>query len=159
LHLERADGVLVERGGEDDLRRRAVQRPQHLEAIHTRHLYVEEDEIWPLLLDHPDRLDAVLRLAHQLHAVDPREERPQPIARELLAVDDERADASGRHAAPPARKSIRSRPLTRPPARKSIRSRPLTRRLRRANLSEVGRSRGLLHREPQPYDRAAARAA
>src|SRR5262249_13217957 len=42
----------------------------------------------------------------------------------------------------------------------SVRMPPaVTRRLRRANLSEVGRSRGLLHREPQPHDGAASRAA
>ena len=70
LHLEGADRVLVVGGREHDVRRRPRERLQHLEAVHARHLHVEEDEVGLPLLDHLQRLDAVGRLADHLDAAE-----------------------------------------------------------------------------------------
>ena len=94
------------------------ERPQHLEAVHAGHLHVEEDEVGPLLLDQ-------LRLPRRRPGASPTSSTPpsrarkpaEPVARELLVVDDERAEC------------------------------------------RLARSRGLLHREPQPHDGAPSRAA
>src|SRR5437762_2692323 len=107
--LEGADRVLVVGGGEHDVPRRLAERLQHLEAVHPRHLDVEEDEVRALLLDQPEGLHAVGRLPEEAHVVQAGQETDQAVARQLLVVDDHGADGAHRYAARAGRTGRRSR--------------------------------------------------
>ena len=85
--------MLVERRGKHDqghVRPRDV--PKHFEAVHGRHLDIEEHEI---RLQGPDALDGVLavaELAHDLHVVERGQPEHQPPAGQRLVVDDDGAE-------------------------------------------------------------------
>ena len=99
LHLEGTDRILVVSGGEDDVRRRRAERLQDLEAVHARHLHVEKYEIRSPLGDQLNRFHAVRRIADHVDVAELGEEPAQAVARELLVVDHERANARlGHHA-------------------------------------------------------------
>src|SRR6185369_2419722 len=69
-----------------------------------RHLDVEEHQVGPVPFDRFDGLDAVRRLADDLHSRHLAEEPDQAVPRELLVVDDERTD--GLHQAASGRRSV-----------------------------------------------------
>jgi len=67
VDVERAQGVLVVGGDEDD-RRDAVRAHtlEDVEAVEVRHLDVQEHEVGPQLFDRKDGLTAIPALAHDL---------------------------------------------------------------------------------------------
>ena len=91
------------------MRRRLAERLQHLEAVHPRHLDVEEDEVRALLLDQPEGFHAVGRLPEEAHVVQVGEEADQAVARQLLVVHDHGANGAHRYAAWAGRTGRRSR--------------------------------------------------
>jgi hypothetical protein len=70
------------------------QRVDHVEPVHGRHLHVEEHEVRRVALDDRDRIDAVLALAQQVHALFAIEQLAQARARLRLVVDDQDTDAT-----------------------------------------------------------------
>ncbi len=73
--------------------RLVVDHPtRHLESRQSRHLHVKEYEIGLQTLYRRERLQAVAGLADHLDPVDPAEQIAQLIARELLIVDEYRAE-------------------------------------------------------------------
>ena len=100
VDLERLDRVLIERGDEDDVRRRALVEhpPRHLEAGQPRHLHVEKHHVGLQPVDRRQRLDAVASLSDDLDAADLSEQVAQLVARQLLVVHDHsfRVRLSGR---------------------------------------------------------------
>ena len=91
VHLERLDGVAVERGDEHDVRRAAVldQPVRHFEAVEPGHLDVEKHHFGREALDDADRFQAVARLRDHLHAAHLLEHVAQLFARQLLVVHDD----------------------------------------------------------------------
>ena len=88
--LERADRILVVRGHEDH-RRHALRsdRVDDREAVHPRHLHVEQHQVRRLLANDGDRLASVARFRYGLDAGLTAEQQLQPLARERLVVHDE----------------------------------------------------------------------
>src|SRR5262245_53824083 len=63
VHFERADGMLVVRGDEDDPRASGWREgADHTEPIELRHLHVEEYQVRFLLEQHSDRILAIATL-------------------------------------------------------------------------------------------------
>ena len=91
VHLERLDGMPVEGGDEDDVRRSAVldEPVRHLEAVEAGHLDVEEQDVRRQALDDADRLEAVAGLRDHLDVAHLLEHVTQLFPRELLVVDDD----------------------------------------------------------------------
>ena len=73
------------------------QPPRHLEAGQPRHLHVEEHDVGLQPLDRRQRFDAVAGLADDLDAADLAEQVAELVARQLLVVDEDRAQIH-RHA-------------------------------------------------------------
>ena len=88
MHFERAQRVLVVRGDEDD-RRHGVRADalEHVEAVHLRHLDVEEEDVRPLARDHRRRVDAAALAGDGQLAV-ALDEHAHDLPRERLVVDD-----------------------------------------------------------------------
>ena len=85
--------MLIVGGDEDDERHPlAADRLDDLEAVHLRHLHVEEHELRRVILDRRDGLLAVAALPHDFDVGLAREQRGQALTRERLIVDDERLD-------------------------------------------------------------------
>ena len=96
VNLERADRVRVVRGHEDDGRHVvAVEVLDDVEAVHARHLDVEEDEVGLLALDHLDGARAVGAGADDFDVGLLGEQGGDAVTRQLLVVDDEGADLGG----------------------------------------------------------------
>ena len=92
VHLERLDGVLIERRDENDLRQRlgVEHPPRDFEPGQPGHLDVEEHDVRLQLVDRRQRLDAVAGLTDDLDAADLAEEKPELIARQLFIVNQHR---------------------------------------------------------------------
>ena len=110
VHVERADGVLVISGGEDELGQRrdvflgtgfcgsgavavtvAVDEPlNHGKAVLPGHLDIEKDEIGMVFIDKVDGLNAVRSLGDDVDVADGIEQILQLVAGQLFVVDDER---------------------------------------------------------------------
>ena len=93
VHLEGVDRVLVEGRDEDHL---GVEPglhdpPRHFEPGQPRHLDVEHHQVRLVFFDYVQRLDSVSRLADDLDAAELLEQETQLVARQLLVVDDDRA--------------------------------------------------------------------
>ena len=90
VDLERLDGMLIIRGDEDDVRRRArVEHPaRDLEAGQPRHLHVEEHEVGLQAVDGRQRFHAVARLSDDLDPAQLSEQKSQLIPGQLLVVDE-----------------------------------------------------------------------
>ena len=98
---ERVERVPLERGDEDDRRRRrAADGAGDVEPVERRHLDVEEDEVGVLARDRLQRGGAVVALADEVDVRMRGEERAQPPAGQRLVVDDERADRRRAHDGP-----------------------------------------------------------
>ena len=68
-HLERLQRVLIVGGDEDDERHLVgADRLDHLEAVHLRHLHVEEHEVRRVVVNSGDGLFAVARLRDQFES-------------------------------------------------------------------------------------------
>ena len=99
VDVEGAHRVLVEGGGEDDLRQPVLvldELLEHGESVEAGHLHIEKDEVGLVLADELDGLDAVCALGHDFDAAGGVEQILQLFARELLIVDDERGDGRRR---------------------------------------------------------------
>lgn len=69
VHLEGALQVLVVRRNEDDLRAPfRCERFEQRQPAKLRHLDIEEDEIWPFILDRLKRFDTVRALSDDVDA-------------------------------------------------------------------------------------------
>ena len=108
------------------LRPRLADLLHRPDAVEPRHLEVHQHDVRREPRRLGDRLDAVARLADDLDPLLQAEERAEPLADDLVVVDDEHADraqpsgASSRTVVPaPAAESIASRPPSRR-ARSSI---------------------------------------
>jgi hypothetical protein len=97
VDLERLDGVLVEGGHEDDVRRGLVlhHAARHLEAVEPRHLDVEEHDVRLQPFDGRQRFDAVAGLADDFDAADLAEQVAELVARQLFVVDEHGAQVHG----------------------------------------------------------------
>ena len=100
VDVERADRVLVEGGGKDDLRElfafaQLNQFFEHREAIEARHLDVEKNHVGMMGADEVDGFDAVLALAEHVDAAGGIEEVFKLLAGQLFIVDDEGGDGHG----------------------------------------------------------------
>ena len=92
-HLEGLEGVLIVGGHEDDERHAlAPDRFDDLEAVHVRHLDIEEDELRRVIQDRRHGFLAVTTLAHHLDVGLARQQGRQPLARERLVVHDQGLD-------------------------------------------------------------------
>ncbi len=100
VDVEGAQRVLVVGRGEDHRARslRAELR-QRGEAIHLRHLHIEEKEIRREAAHRFHRRAAIGAAGHHLHVRRIRQQRVQPAARQLLVGGDDGADQHGREAA------------------------------------------------------------
>ena len=106
VDLECLEGMIVMRGDEDDRRclaavrcrgRRvaALERLDDIEAVHVRHLDVEEDEIGILVVDGAERFGSVGALGDDFDVVVLGEQSAHALARELFVVNDCDADLVG----------------------------------------------------------------
>ena len=94
LHFEGADGVLVVRCDEHDHRLMDTgDASQHLEAVLTGHLDVEQEKVGPLVDDRLHGCGPVRGFPHELEVGFLGQHRPQPPAGERFVIDDERADS------------------------------------------------------------------
>jgi len=93
LDLERRDGVLVERRGEDHLRT-VDELLQHLEPVARRHLDVQEQQIRADGVHGSDRRRAVTGFARHGDPRHIRQQVPQLLSRERLVVRDHGADSA-----------------------------------------------------------------
>ena len=75
----------------------AVEELQHLEAVQLRHLDVEEEDVRGEFAHRFHRFEAVGALADDLEVRVGGEQLAQHAARQLLVVDNERADAGRAH--------------------------------------------------------------
>jgi hypothetical protein len=90
MRLERLDRVIVEGGHENDGRHCIHrQRPQHVEAVHPRHLDVQEDEVGLVPADQVQRLAAVAGFGHDIDIVHVLETQFEAATRQRLVVDDQ----------------------------------------------------------------------
>jgi len=95
IHVESLDGVVVESGGEDNVRNFEVAFNEFLEdaeAVETGHLDVEENEIGIVFLDEIDGVEAVFALGQKIDFRKTLEEEREFIARGLFVIDDDGAD-------------------------------------------------------------------
>src|SRR6516225_1605421 len=92
VQLEGLDRVLVVGGGEDYARAAAGQL-QHLQAGQARHLDVHEHEVGVQRADLLDGIEAVLAFADDLDVRMPPQVFADQVARQVLVVDDQRAQA------------------------------------------------------------------
>ncbi len=75
--------------------RAAGDGARRLQAIHARHVDIEEEERRPVRLDHGIDVPAVLHLAHDVElGPQPREARTQLRAQQRLVVGDDGVDAA-----------------------------------------------------------------
>ena len=98
VDLKGADGVLVEGGGEDDLREAGLLVEEFFEdgeAIEAGHLDVEEDDVGLVGADEVDGLDAVGALGEDLDAFGGLEQVEELLAGEGFVVDDEGGEGHG----------------------------------------------------------------
>src|SRR5690606_1659699 len=115
--VERADGVLVVRGHEDDGGRvLRADRLDDLDPAQLGHRDVEEDEVRTLAPDELDGGPAIAALADERQAVRALDQRAQPAARGRLVLRQEGTDGR-RHAGslPIVRQGMRSRTRVPPP--------------------------------------------
>ena len=93
VDVERLDRVLVVGGDENDRHGRLAihQLAGQLEPGQTGHLDVEEHEVGRVAADRVDRFEAVAGLGDDLDAAHLVEDVAQLLARQLLVVDDHRA--------------------------------------------------------------------
>src|SRR5262249_19092975 len=96
LDVERTDRVLVVRGHEDhDWPVNGYGFAKDLEAVEPGHLYIEENEVRPLLIDGDNGRAAIAGFTDDLDLRFLREHREQSPTRERFVVDDERANSFG----------------------------------------------------------------
>ena len=98
IHLEGADGVLVEGGGEDDLGEAGGGVEELFddgEAIEAGHLDVEEDDVGGVGADEVDGFDAVGALGEDVDVAGVFEEVEELLAGEGLVVDDDGVEGCG----------------------------------------------------------------
>ena len=99
VHVEGAQGVVIEGGHEDDQRHaRRADGFDDLESARAGHLYVEKDQVRFQASDGVDRVGAGGALGHQFQPVFGREERAQPLAGQRLVIGDEDTHLAVRHA-------------------------------------------------------------
>jgi len=106
VHLERPHRVLVVGGDKDD-RGSRLEQLEHLEAIETGHLDVEEQQVRRQLSHRRDRLEAVGTLGDDLDFGVRREVLAQQRPGRRLVVDDDGAQPGGRggaHGSPASRR-------------------------------------------------------
>jgi hypothetical protein len=96
--LESADRVLVVCRHEDHCRCALGRGVQHVEAIASRKLHVEEDQVRVEFTNEPDRLRARPRLADQLEVRLEPEQLDDTVTGERFVIHDERAQGPGRDA-------------------------------------------------------------
>jgi len=92
IDLKGADGVLVERGREDDLREGQLPAQEFFEdgeAIEAGHLDIEKDDVGLVLTDELDGFDAVGSVGENVDAASSFEEELELLAGERFIVDDE----------------------------------------------------------------------
>ena len=87
VHVEGADGVLIERGHEHD-GHVAADQLQHLEAVELRHLHVEDQQVRPQVRHGLHRFESVRALGDDVDAGHARQVLADHGARQLLVVHD-----------------------------------------------------------------------
>ena len=98
VHIERLHGVVVEGGGEDDVRDFEFALDEFLEdaeAVEAGHLDVEEDEIGVVLFNEVDGVEAVFSLGEEMDFGEGFEEEGELLAGGLFVVDDDGGDGHG----------------------------------------------------------------
>ena len=89
MDLEGANGVSIVRRHEHHFRQSCrIEVFDDLEAIHSRHLHVEEDEVGLRALDRLDGRRAVGAHGHDVDVGLQAEQRLNAVAAELFVVDD-----------------------------------------------------------------------
>lgn len=96
VHLEGLEGIGVVRGDEDDGGGEGgAHLAQHLEAVHARHLHVQEEHVHRVLAQGLHRLGAAGALAHHLDFGVRREQRQEPLPGDALVVHHQHAHGGG----------------------------------------------------------------
>jgi hypothetical protein len=99
IDVEGLNGVVVEGGGEDDVRYLELafdELFEDAEAIEAGHLNVEEDEVRTVFLDEIDGFDAVFALGQEIDFGEGFEEEGEFLASRFFVVDDDGGDGHGR---------------------------------------------------------------
>ncbi len=92
VDLEGAQRIAVERRDEDDGRRRSsFQHAQDAEAVEAGHLDVQKQQIRTQVIDGLDGLEAIFALGDDLDFLFLGQLLPDPLARQLLVVHENRA--------------------------------------------------------------------
>jgi len=99
VHVEGLDGVVVKGRGEDDVGNFEFALDELLEdaeAVETRHLDIEEDEVGIVFLDEVDGVESVFALGQKIDFREAFEEEGQFLASGLFVVDDDGGDGHWR---------------------------------------------------------------
>jgi hypothetical protein len=99
VDVEGLHGVLVECGGEDNVRdfELALDEPfEDAEAVEAGHLDIEEEQVGGMLLDEVDGFEAVFALGEEIDFGEGFEEEGEFLASGLFVVDDDGVDGHGR---------------------------------------------------------------
>jgi hypothetical protein len=95
VNVEGLDGVVVEGGGEDDVRDFEFAFNEFLEdaeTVEAGHLHVEENEVRRVFLDEVDGVEAVFALGQEVDFGEGFEEKREFLTRGLFVVDDNGVD-------------------------------------------------------------------
>jgi len=98
VDVEGLHGVLVEGGGEDNVRDFELALDQlfeDAEAVEAGHLDIEEEEVGGMLFDEIDGFEAVFALGEKIDFGEGFEEEGQLFASGLFVVDDDGVDGHG----------------------------------------------------------------
>ena len=91
IGLEGPQCKLVVSGDEDDFRHIATgQSSQHIEAVHARHLDIQEHEVGRVFTNGRQRLTSITGIPANLDAIDICEAQFESPSRQFLVVDDQR---------------------------------------------------------------------
>ena len=94
VHVERTHRILVEGGGEDDLRHAVGVDPlqqlfEHGKAVQSRHLNIQKYYVWMVGANQVDRFDAILALGDDFDPSGRVQKVFELFAREPFIVDDQ----------------------------------------------------------------------
>jgi hypothetical protein len=95
VNIEGLDGIVVEGGGEDDVRDFEFPFDEFLEdaeTVEAGHLDVEENEVGGVFLDEVDGVEAVFALSQEVNFGEGFEEKREFLTRGFFVVDDNGVD-------------------------------------------------------------------
>jgi hypothetical protein len=99
VHIEGLHGVMIERGGEDNVRNFEFALDQFLEdaeAVQAGHLDIEEHQVGGVLFDEIDSFEPVFAECKHINFGKGFKKKCQLFARRFLVVDDDGVDRHGR---------------------------------------------------------------